>query len=364
MTLQIISCYAPYGDGGLGRYLQQFVDAAKIDGSLSHYFCKQPQEKDPLGSAINPAGLSTLFRIPPFRNDLGLKDWAGGALFDRAVARQLPPAEVLHVFNGKALESMRAARRLGYKKIILESANSHADNIRQQHRQAYRRFPFEKPWLHRLQHQRMLLEYELADEIWCASQYSWDTFIGAGISSAKLRRRPFHIHPRFFDAPISTPTQDRFTMIAIGRLDITKGVPLLKSLLNQINTPDVRLILMGGTGSRGMNRFMSHWVKTDHRVEVVTGDPLPYLAQAHVLLHPSYEDGFALAPVEALASGVPVIVTEDTGMKELVQPGVNGLIVPTGNEEALRGAVQQIQQNPLRGETVRDSVLGQYAAAS
>jgi len=39
--------------------------------------------------------------------------------------------------------------------------------------------------------------------------------------------------------------------------------------------------------------------------------------------------------MEAIACGVPVIVTENTGMKEYVKEGVNGYIVPTGSYKAI-----------------------------
>ena len=56
-------------------------------------------------------------------------------------------------------------------------------------------------------------------------------------------------------------------------------------------------------------------------------------------VHPAYEDGFAYAPAEALASGIPVIVSEDTGMKDLIDPPRTGLILPTGDIDALTAAI-------------------------
>jgi len=67
------------------------------------------------------------------------------------------------------------------------------------------------------------------------------------------------------------------------------------------------------------------------------------------LVHPSFEDGLGLAPLEALACGVPVIVTEDTGMKEYVADGVNGYVLPTGNVEALVDQLRAIRLRPLNG---------------
>jgi glycosyltransferase involved in cell wall biosynthesis len=77
----------------------------------------------------------------------------------------------------------------------------------------------------------------------------------------------------------------------------------------------------------------------DDRIQIGPGDPLPHLRQAGVCVHPTYEDGFAYAPAEALACGVPVLVSEDTGMKDLIDPGRNGLILPTGDLLALSDAI-------------------------
>jgi hypothetical protein len=60
-----------------------------------------------------------------------------------------------------------------------------------------------------------------------------------------------------------------------------------------------------------------------------------------------FEDGFAYAPMEALACKVPVIVTQDTGMKEYVQEGINGYVVPTGDWEAILERLEQLRRSSL-----------------
>ncbi|HTY96275.1 MAG TPA: glycosyltransferase, partial [Solirubrobacteraceae bacterium] len=82
---------------------------------------------------------------------------------------------------------------------------------------------------------------------------------------------------------------------------------------------------------------------------VKLGDPLAQLRTASLCVHPSYDDGFGYAPCEALAAGVPVIVTEDTGMKELIESGRNGLVVPTGELEVLVESIDAA----YRGELLR-----------
>ena len=80
---------------------------------------------------------------------------------------------------------------------------------------------------------------------------------------------------------------------------------------------------------------------------------MPHLRRADVLAHASYSDGFGYAPMEALACGVPVIVTEDTGMKEHVEEGVNGYVVPTGDVDALVERLEWVREWASTWELVR-----------
>jgi glycosyltransferase involved in cell wall biosynthesis len=91
-----------------------------------------------------------------------------------------------------------------------------------------------------------------------------------------------------------------------------------------------------------MRRFLARVTRDDPRVRVAPGDPLPHLRRADVYVHPSYQDGFAYAVAEAIACGVPVIVTEDTGAKERVVEGVNGWVVPTGSVAAIYSRLEQL----------------------
>jgi glycosyltransferase involved in cell wall biosynthesis len=109
----------------------------------------------------------------------------------------------------------------------------------------------------------------------------------------------------------------------------------------------MRLILLGGWGSRGMRRFVQRACARDARIAVRRGDPFAALPAARLSVHPSYEDGFGYAPAEALACGVPVLVSEDTGMKELIEPGRTGAIFPTDDLNALAEAIDAAYRGGL-----------------
>jgi glycosyltransferase involved in cell wall biosynthesis len=77
-------------------------------------------------------------------------------------------------------------------------------------------------------------------------------------------------------------------------------------------------------------------------------DVRTYLRDAHVYVLPSYGEGMPRTVLEALATGRPVITTDARGCRETVREGVNGHLVPTGDAEALAGAMSEFITRPER----------------
>lgn len=333
--MRVLSCNSPYGQGGMGQHFAHLVEEARRDGTLDHYYTPDGKDGDPKAQRIRSRWARWLTRFSPLRAFPGWMTYAHAELYDRAVAAALQTApERFTGFAGESLHSFRRARALGTERLELVTATSHVENVAARHEQALRDAGFGRSWLsHRLV-QKTLHEYERADRIYVHSEYTRQSFLAAGIPSSKLRRTHLKAHPRF--VPPSTRQHDGiFRIVYVGRVDPTKGVPLLVRAFSRLVVPQVKLILVGGWSSRAMRTFMEDWMDRDPRISVRPGDPLPVLQTADVFVNPSCEDGFGYAPMEALACGVPVIVTEDTGMKEHVVEGENGYVLPTGNGKAL-----------------------------
>ena len=76
------------------------------------------------------------------------------------------------------------------------------------------------------------------------------------------------------------------------------------------------------------------------------------MSEADAFVFPSLFEGFALVILEAMAAGLPVITTPNTAGPDLIEDGKEGLIVPAGDANALREAMQSLLHNPERARSM------------
>jgi glycosyltransferase involved in cell wall biosynthesis len=70
------------------------------------------------------------------------------------------------------------------------------------------------------------------------------------------------------------------------------------------------------------------------------------LARSHIVCLPSYREGIPRILIEAAAAGRPIVTTDAPGCRELVRPGVNGIIVPSRDTSSLASALRFLIENP------------------
>jgi glycosyltransferase involved in cell wall biosynthesis len=357
--MRILSCQSPYGQGGVGQHFAQLVRETQQSDQLAHYYNPAPHPDDgTAGRPLSSALFSWLYDWTPVRYSTSWASYLKNECFDRCVAATLDrPTERFMGFTGQSLHSFRRARDLGTETLELVAVNSHVDNVWRLHQRAAADTGIHDSWLNGTQRRKMKAEYALADRIYVHSEYTRTSFIEAGISRSKLRRTILKVDPRFQPAA-SPPVEDRFHIVYVGRLDATKGLPLLLDAFAQLPR-QAELTLVGGWSSRRMRRYLTARQAEQPRLHIAPGDPLPVLHTADVFVHPSYEDGFGYAPMEALTCNVPVIVTEDTGMKESVVDGYNGYIIPTGDGDALLDRLRRL----CNGSELSHSFLPQSHSA-
>jgi glycosyltransferase involved in cell wall biosynthesis len=337
-----VSCSAPAGTGGLGRHVQEIADALARRGESGSLITGDRAVGDVGTAHVDLA--ARLLKLPvPLSPGVRVRLSAGE--FDAYASRRLPRAEHLVAFNGQALRQFAAARGAGYQSTSLVSANSHMRQVVRQHERAHRQYPLEGSWTSHLL-ARNLREYTQADRVLVASRYIRESFLQQGFPEERLASFPLTPHPRF-DVAGAPARSDRFEIVYVGSLAVHKGVPLLIDAVRRLPFDDLRLTLVGGWGTRGMRRFVQQACTEDPRIAAGPADPLVHLRGASLCVHPAFEDGFAYAPAEALAAGVPVMVSEDTGMKELIDSPRRGLVLATGDLDSLVQAIAAAYRGEL-----------------
>ncbi|GGX86028.1 glycosyltransferase [Streptomyces anandii] len=143
--------------------------------------------------------------------------------------------------------------------------------------------------------------------------------------------------PRLAAADLSAPL-----VVCVGRLCRQKGQDVLLAAWDAIvhRVPDARLVLVGD-GPEGA-RLRRH-ASTSVLFAGAVADPVPWYRAADLVVLPSRWEGMALAPLEAMACGRPVVVTDVDGARESLPPALAAhCLVPPGNPAALAGTVAEL----------------------
>jgi len=137
----------------------------------------------------------------------------------------------------------------------------------------------------------------------------------------------------------------------LGKLTPRKRVDVLIRAFAQLDRPDARLAIAGndmgaGTGSHALVRELGLQSRTIFTGLLRGRERLEALADADVLVYPSQDEIFGLVPLEAILSGTPVIVADDSGCGEIVSRTGGGQVVPEGDVNALARAIAAILDAP------------------
>ncbi len=139
-----------------------------------------------------------------------------------------------------------------------------------------------------------------------------------------------------------------FTFIFIGRIVRDKGVDELVEAFSRLykERQDIRLLLVGPAEDDldPVSARTKEIIRRCKGIEAVGSqkDVRPWLAASDCFVFPSYREGFPNVVIEAGAMGLPSIVTDINGSREIIIEGKNGTIIPSKNADALYTAMQRM----------------------
>jgi glycosyltransferase involved in cell wall biosynthesis len=190
---------------------------------------------------------------------------------------------------------------------------------------------------------------------------------------------PLGVHPREYDWDITAKTSQtsqyveagRRTILFLGRLNFKKGLDLLVKAFGLVarTRDDVRLIL-AGPDEDGYSTRVQRWLKEEgiqskaRLTGMLTGkEKVALLHSADVFVLPSYSENFGLAVVEAMASGLPVLISNRVNIWREVAGANAGIVVNCDADALADGLVALLDNRELRramGENGRRLVGQRY----
>jgi len=178
-------------------------------------------------------------------------------------------------------------------------------------------------------------EWAVADIIVCPSEFVRDMVAAAGGPVGKCVLVPYGIETGRFAAP-PRRRENRLRVLTVGAVGLRKGSPYVVEAARQmVGEAEFRMV---GAIAAGLPAALTQSPNLRLFGAVPRAEIAAHFAWADVFLLPSACEGSATVSYEALAAGLPVIATPNTG--SVVEDNVSGHIVPLGSTAAITAALR------------------------
>ncbi len=194
-------------------------------------------------------------------------------------------------------------------------------------------------WLH----ERRLRDIDRADQILVPSDHIAETLALHGTQRERISVVPYAADTRRFTPLPEKRHGNSCTFLFAGGITQRKGIKYLLEAWRLIRRPGWKLQLLGALPS-DPGPLVAYLPEVEHLGRVAHSEMPTRIAAADVFVFPSLFEGSAVVTYEALACGLPSIVTAEAG--SVVREGTDGFIVPSGDSESLAEAMERIGNDP------------------
>ena len=145
---------------------------------------------------------------------------------------------------------------------------------------------------------------------------------------------------------------DEFLILSVGNIRPAKSYDVLLQAARRLVDAGIpcRFVVVGHPKQRLLDELLALRSKlgVDQCVEFLgfRADVARLLSAADLFLLTSKTEGFSLATVQAMAAGLPVVVTRSGGPEEIVQDGVSGRLVDIGDDRGIANAIVELRADP------------------
>ncbi|MEM4605437.1 MAG: glycosyltransferase family 4 protein [Candidatus Pacearchaeota archaeon] len=249
--------------------------------------------------------------------------------------------DIFHYWRNHGLSAANKAKRLGAI-VVVENASSHPLTQKEILEEEYRKYCIKEKIFSKNQIKKALDELNFADYVLVPSDFAEKSFIEKGFPKEKVIKISFGVDLTKF-SPKKEKKDNIFRAIFVGSIQLRKGIQYLLQAWEELNLKNAELIIVGRVWPDAEKVVESY--KNNKTIKLIGfADPREYYKISDVFVFPSLEEGSALVNYEAMASGLPLITTFNSG--SIARDGKEGFIVPIRNVKALKEKILYFYKNP------------------
>jgi glycosyltransferase involved in cell wall biosynthesis len=349
----LLSFPSTFGVLGIGQGGLKIARALQTCGwSVTAIVSTMPNRMVPFEVRVADASVfSRISLCTPLRFSEALMADVAYKSFDWFASRRISSSEIFYGYTEASLHSMRRAAAAGAI-TVLHAANTYLPKMRALLEAEYHRLGLGASPVSSIAVHKALREYAEADLVRVQSTMVYDSLLAAGIPEGKVALVSPSVDLDEFLPSNNQP--ERFTVAYVGAFSVRKGIHHLLAAWDRLHLPEALLILHGGWGTRWAKQLLAKY-RDRKDIEFASGAPHLTYRRASVCAIPSMEDGFCYVVLEAMACGLPVILTDHVGGKDMVAQGEEGLIVPAGDVDALAEAIADLYLHRSKAQAMGKS---------
>jgi len=188
----------------------------------------------------------------------------------------------------------------------------------------------------------LIAEPKLADNIVVASSFTKKSLIENGIDESIIKVIPYGVDFKKFNLSNKrNKNTGKVNLIFVGNIIQRKGVSYLLESINLLKSKNVKLTLCGRKVDRDLLKKYSDNANIKVKLNLSHKELSEELNKSDIFVFPSLVEGFALVILEAMASGLPVITTNNTSGADIIEDGKQGYIVPIRSAESIAEKIEQ-----------------------
>ena len=340
------------------EYIRHYAEA----GVLNQFFYAHARRTTAATLGLRPAQARNIWL-----KEYGLRavfHWApsplAGALSQRicdawqdAVLRHWTPCDSVEVVPGALADRVIKRARQEGACVLGHPVTAHPQTVQRLVGGVYASLGLPPLQAQPTQGERRRRELEGCDALIVDSSHVARSYREAGVPAGRIAIvRPALDLQRFRIRTRDETDAGTFRVLCVGILTPRKAQHVLIEAWRRLRFPKAELILIGARGRHAAAVLRGADATVRHVPHVPHNALRAWLVRASAFVLCSVEDGFGQAPLEAMACGVPTIVTDAVGMSDIVENGRNGLVIPPLDGDALAAALEGLYRDRRHGQAM------------